>query len=112
LATGLLNHVGDINLSIHHFTEFAPVAPLFTGWNWAHGHPHELEDWAKTFFQTLSAQDQDKVKKSLGGCLDTYLKKKRPRMRLRSDGKYTLIDILQARRNPPKPDFLYKPPHN
>jgi hypothetical protein len=83
---------------------------LFQGWNWGHSHPRELEDWAKAFFQTLSAQDQDKVKKSLGGRLDPYLKKRRSRIRLRGGAKNTLTDIPQARRNPPKPEFLYKPP--
>ncbi len=28
LATGLLNHVGDVNLGIHDFTEFSPTVLL------------------------------------------------------------------------------------
>jgi hypothetical protein len=83
---------------------------LFTEWNWVRSHPRDLQDWTKAFFQSLSDEDQRKVKNRLGGRLDPYLKKKRPRIRLRSGAKYTLTDILQARRNPPKPEFLYKPP--
>jgi hypothetical protein len=85
---------------------------LFAGWNWARSYPRELEDWAKGFFQSLSVTDQNKVKKRLGGRLGPYLKKKPPRPSLGGGGKYSLTKILQGRKSPPKPEFLYKPPPN
>jgi hypothetical protein len=85
---------------------------LFTGWNWDHGYPHELKDWSKAFFQSLSVTDQDKVKKRLGGRLEPYLKKKPPRTSLDGRAKYSLTEILRERKSPPKPEFLYKPPPN
>lgn len=85
--------------------------PLFTGWNWHRAHPRELEDWAKAFFQSLSADDQGRVKKNLGGQLDPYLKKRLPKIRLPAGSNPSLAAILKAIQRPPKkPDFLSKPP--
>jgi len=63
---------------------------LFTGWDWSYAHPDDLQDWVKAFYHTLSPQDQDKVKKNLGGHLAPYLSR-----------KYG---------SPKKPEFLSKPP--
>lgn len=84
---------------------------LFTAWNWQRAHPRELEDWAKAFFQSLSAQHQDRVGKKLGGHLDAYLNKNRPKIRVPSRAKRSVGAILKALQSPPKkPDFLSKPP--
>lgn len=82
---------------------------LFTGWDWQHSHPRELQDWVAAFFQTLSSQHQSYVKKRLGGYIEPYLRNKQKRFPLRKSGKRSLEEIFRIP-NTPKLDFLSKPP--
>ena len=66
-----------------------------------------MEEWAKAFFDSLSRDDQQRVKKRLGKDFSQYLHKPLPQLRY---GKGTVTDIVRAMQNPPKPDFLKKPP--
>jgi hypothetical protein len=83
---------------------------LFTKWNWHQSHPRELVDWVTAFFQSLSAQDQDKVRKAVGGHLAPYLKKKQLRLKSVGGSKRSLSEIFDHLQRTSKPDFLFKPP--
>ena len=71
---------------------------LFTGWNWRQSHPRELEEWVKAFFDSLSATDQDKVEKRLGGNVKLYIQKMNrrnvPVKTLRELGRIFQLKIL------------------
>jgi hypothetical protein len=66
-----------------------------------------MQEWATTFFQSLSQEDQQRVKKRLGRDFPKYLCKPLPRIKY---GRGTASDIVSAVHNPPKPAFLKKPP--
>lgn len=66
-----------------------------------------MEEWANAFFASLSQDDQGRVKKKLGKDFSKYLHKSLPRLRF---GKGTVSDIVRVMQNPPKPEFLKKPP--
>jgi len=66
-----------------------------------------MEEWAKAFFDSLSQDDQQRVKKRLGKDFCQYLHKPSPPLRY---GKGTVTDILRSMQNPLKPAFLKKAP--
>lgn len=66
-----------------------------------------MQEWAAAFFQSLSQEDQQRIKKRLGRHLSKYLHKSLPRLRY---GKGTVTDILRTMQDPPKPAFLTKAP--
>ena len=47
---------------------------LFVGWNWKQNHPNKMENWVEAFYNSLSTEDQEKVKRALGNNWSVYLK--------------------------------------
>jgi hypothetical protein len=66
-----------------------------------------MEEWAVAFFESLSQDDQQRVRKRLGRNFSTYLHKALPRLRF---GRGTMSDALRDIQNPPKAAFLHKAP--
>ena len=66
-----------------------------------------MDEWVRTFFHSLSQDDQGRVRKRLGRDFSKYLQKILPRPRI---GRGTLSDVIRNRQNPPKIAFLHKAP--
>ena len=66
-----------------------------------------MGEWAAAFFESLSQDDQQRVRKRLGRNFSTYLHKALPRLRF---GRGTVSDITRVMQNPPKAAFLHKAP--
>lgn len=63
--------------------------------------------WAVAFFESLSQDDQQRVRKRLGRNFSTYLHKALPRLRFE---RGTVSDIIRVMQNPPKVAFFHKAP--
>lgn len=66
-----------------------------------------MENWAAAFFESLSQDDQQRVRKRLGRNFSPYLHKPLPRLRF---GRGTVSDITRVMQNPPNAAFLHKAP--
>ena len=83
---------------------------LFTGWNWEDHFPGELNDWVQAFYKSVSANDQERIRKRLGGHVSHYLEKPKTRIkRSKTSKRQSLADIFAATTTK-KPSFLFSPP--
>lgn len=80
---------------------------FFHGWGDKTRRHIPLEEWTRAFFDSLSHADQQKVENSLGTEASKYIHKRQSHPKI---GKGTIVDILRVLQNPPKPEFLRKPP--
>ena len=80
---------------------------FFHGWENKTRREISMEEWARAFFDSLSNTDQQKVQKRLGTEASKYIHKRQSHQKM---GKGKMANILHAMRNPPKPEFLWKPP--
>lgn len=81
---------------------------FFSGWGNMTRRSIPLSEWAQAFFKSLSPGDQQKVQKRLGTTVSKYIHKSPiPPKRIRHG---SIGNILDAMRNPPKPEFLRMPP--
>ncbi len=83
-------------------------AGFFPGWGNMTRRSIPLSEWAQAFFKSLSPGDQQKVQNRLGTNVSKYIQKDPiAPMRMRHG---SIGNILDSMRNPPKPEFLRKPP--
>ena len=80
---------------------------FFNDWGDRTRRSISMNDWAKGLFDSLSSNDQQKVRKRLGSGVSLYFHKQKPQYK---KGKGGIIDALRYLQNPPSPEFLRKPP--
>lgn len=83
---------------------------LFTGWDWRKHFPSELEDWVRAFYKSLSPDDQEWIRKRLGGKVSHYLEKHKARIKMSKTSKRKSLAEIFTVKTIKKPSFLFSPP--
>lgn len=83
-------------------------AGFFPDWGHASRKSISLSAWARGFFNSLAAGDQETVQKRLGADASRYIDQKPAMSRQIRHG--SIARILKALQNPPPPEFLRKAP--
>jgi hypothetical protein len=82
-------------------------ANFFKDWGDRTRRSLPMNEWVKGLYNSLSNDDQLRLRKKLGSDVERYVSEHRRRVRI---GKGRMSDILRAIQNPPRPEFLSKPP--
>lgn len=83
-------------------------AGFFHGWGDQTRRSISMGEWAQAFFDSLAPGDRENVQKRLGTEVDKYIRMRRAYPKVVT--RLTMGKIAVAFRDPPKPEFLRKPP--
>ena len=83
---------------------------LFTGWNWEDHFPSELREWVQAFYKSLSPDDQERIRRRLGGKVSHYLAKQKTRIKWSKTSTRKSLAEIFAVKTTKKPSFLFSPP--